>query len=92
MILYHNTMEQIVEDAYDMIKHELDCCTCERCRNDIIAYALNHLPPKYVVTAVGQAYSKLESLKIQQNADIIAAISQGASVVKQHPRHNEPSK
>ncbi len=42
--LYKNVMEDLVEFRFDEIQSTLDCCTCEHCRNDIIAYALNLLP------------------------------------------------
>lgn len=88
MAMYYNAMEALVEDTFDKIQDKLDCCTCEQCRNDIIAYALNQLPPKYVVTAQGAMYSKANStMKIQPGADIIAALTAGANVVRQHKRH-----
>ena len=38
---------------------------CHICRMDIAAYALNHLPSKYVVTRKGEVYSKLAELQIR---------------------------
>lgn len=88
LVTYHNAMETLVEEAFDKISDKLDCCTCELCRNDIIAYALNQLKPKYVVTEQGAMYSKANStMKVQPGADIIAALSAGANLVRAHKRH-----
>lgn len=88
MATYYNAMESLVEEAYDKLRDKLDCCTCEQCRNDIIAYALNQLPPKYVVTIQGAMYSKANStMKTQPGADIIAALTAGANLVRTRSRH-----
>ena len=58
MAEYKNIMENLVEDEFERAKGSLNCCTCEACRNDIIAYALNQLPPKYVATRKGEVYSR----------------------------------
>lgn len=84
---YKNVMESLVEETYDKVGSSLDCCNCPRCRDDVIAYALNQLPPKYVATPQGVIYSKTYNLGIQHHADIMAALMKGANVVKNNPRH-----
>ena len=85
--LYHNMMEEIVELEYGDRRDELDCCSCDRCRNDIIAYVLTRLPAKYVVTQQGDLYAKLDSLHAQTQADITKLLVQAAKVVSSNPRH-----
>lgn len=87
MTEYRNIMEMLVEEEFDRAKHSLDCCTCDECRNDIIAFALNQLPPKYVVTKKGEIYSKTYILRNQHYADIMAALAKGANLVRDKPRH-----
>ena len=65
----------------------MDCCTCDDCRNDMIAYALNQLPPKYVATRKGEVYSKTFILRNQHRTDIMAALTKAAKIVKENPRH-----
>lgn len=89
MPVYRNVMESLVEEKVDKILHTLDCCQCDQCRNDIVAYALNQLPTKYVVTQQGEAYSKIYVLSVQHDADILAAITAGANLVREHPRHTK---
>ena len=84
---YKNVMEEIVEDEYSRAAASLGCCTCEKCRCDIIAYALNFLPPKYVATDTGSVYSKTFMLRSQYRTDIMAALAKAAAVVRAAPRH-----
>ena len=62
-------------------------CDCERCREDIMAIALNRLPPRYVVTDEGTIYTKVIFDQIGGRAEVTAAILQGIKVVSAHPRH-----
>lgn len=82
-----NMMEDFVLRKYEEMKDHLDCCSCESCRLDVLSYALNRLPPKYVVSREGELYSKNASYELQYKADIIAALTQAANVVRQYPRH-----
>lgn len=84
---YQNVMESVVEETLQKMLPELDCCTCEHCQNDIIAWALNHIPPRYVATRSGSAISKADSLRSQHMTDVRTALVQATQVVKTSPRH-----
>lgn len=84
---YENMMEGIVEEEMEALRDSLGCCMCEQCRGDIAAHALNHLPPRYVVSRAGGAISKADSLRIQHMTDVRTALIKGAQIVKEHPRH-----
>ena len=84
---YENIMEAIVEEELAVMAPELECCTCEQCRNDMAAWALNQLPPKYVVTQAGSAISKADTMRIQHLTDVRTALVQAAQMVKENPRH-----
>ena len=66
-------MEDVVIGQLEKIlkskKHNV--CECDRCRADIVAYTLNNLPSKYVVTRWGHLYTKLDQLAVQFKADVI---------------------
>ena len=87
--MWHNVMEDIAVGKYEDMKENLHCCTCERCRADIIAFALNRLPTKYVVTKEGEAYSKIYVLKSQNDMDVMTALAMGARLVNENPRHDK---
>lgn len=82
-----NITEDLVQQKLDEVIDSMDCCKCEQCRADIISYALNRLRPKYVSTELGKAYAKLDTMSVQYETDILAAIYEGAEKVKEHPRH-----
>lgn len=85
---YKNYMEDaIVSELNDVLEQSTDVCRCEKCREDMAAYALNRLPPKYVVTFLGNVYTKLNQLKAQARTDIIVQLMEAAKVVGKRPRH-----
>lgn len=84
---YRNYMETVVEELFDEYGESWGCCPCPHCRDDIIAYTLNLLPPRYIVTTPGAAFAKLDSLQKQYRADIVTALSRAADLVSKSPRH-----
>ena len=84
-----NYMEDLVANQLEDIMQKNNCsCFCERCKADITALALNHLPTKYVATEKGVCYAKLSSYENQSLIDIVTAITNAIKVVEKHPRHN----
>ncbi|MCL2398937.1 MAG: late competence development ComFB family protein [Defluviitaleaceae bacterium] len=85
-----NYMEDCVVKMLPAVLEKMDICKCERCQMDIAAYALNYLPPKYVVARTGRLYAKLDSMYAQFNVDVATAVTNGAKMVSKNPRHDEP--
>ena len=88
-IEYHNLMEDIVLQEVDDIMRSGGGCCCDICKTDVIAYALNHLPPHYVATHKGGMMVKLQSYQTQSHADVIAALCEGGQLVARNPRHED---
>lgn len=84
-----NIMESLILIKLDEVIDQLGCCKCEKCRMDIASHALNRLPPKYVATMKGQAYSKLNIFSLQYETDMLNALYQAAKIVSQNPRHDK---
>ena len=82
-----NLMEQLVEQKYEELKDVLNVCQCERCRLDMLSFALNRFPAKYVVTAKGEALTKVNSMSVQFDSDITTALTMAAKMVTENPRH-----
>lgn len=82
-----NVSEDLIDMFLDDCMKKSDVCTCERCRADVRALALNLFPPHYVVTEVGDALVRATSLSFQCQADIITAILEGIAIVSKSPRH-----
>lgn len=87
---FKNYMEEAVERTIEeILARRDDVCKCDRCKMDIKALALNHLPPKYVVTDRGYVYTKVNELESQFKADMTVAVTNALKVVRDNPRHGE---
>ena len=85
-----NYMEDLILSRMPEVLRSIpDVCMCERCHMDRLAYALNNLPPKYVVTPKGKLYAKLNTLEGQFSADVTRVIMDAAIRVDQYPRHDD---
>lgn len=83
-----NVMEELVYEKLDELMDRLGSCKCRNCRMDSAAFALNHLPPKYVVSDRGELISKTIFLdKGQYEMDVTMAIINGVTKVMERPRH-----
>ena len=87
---FKNYMEEAVDSTIEeILAHRDDVCTCDRCKMDIKALALNHLPPKYVVTDKGYVYTKVNELVNQFKADITVAVTNALKIIRDNPRHDD---
>ena len=91
----HNTIEDIVISRVDEIFKTLSeegnrkFCTCSQCRMDVICYALNRLPPHYIVSHRGASRTHRENIEQQQHtADISAMLHEGLIQVNENMRPN----
>jgi competence protein ComFB len=82
-----NHMEDVVVDVLESMLPSCNVCQCKMCRNDIIAYALNHLAPKYTVTNKGDIYSRISEFTQQFEIDVQVALTEAIKVVSNNPRH-----
>lgn len=85
-----NYMEDIVWQNLGIVLDKYEgMCKCYKCRYDIMALALNFLPPRYVVTQAGETFTRVKSLEQQFSVDIITAITNAIIIVSSRPRHDE---
>lgn len=85
--MYRNAMEIFVEQKLEQMWKNTNSCHCRRCHDDIMAYALNHLPTKYVSTSKGELYNRAAALSIDHGVVIIKALTEAMKLVEEHPRH-----
>lgn len=74
-----------VIDSYR--KRQLPVCTCQRCLDDIVALALNYLPPHYVATEKGEIITNVDFQKIGGRAEVFIQICHAIKRVSEFPRH-----
>jgi len=76
-----NCLEELLASApYNSTRFE------EKEKLDVMAYALNRLPPRYVVTEKGHLYTRVDELKQQFKTDIVVELSKAIKHVKANPR------
>jgi competence protein ComFB len=83
-----NVLEAMVAREYaELLLTMPGACGCALCREDVLVYALNRLPPRYVATLTGEVLSEVQMDAEQGRADITVALLEGIRVVAAAPRH-----
>jgi len=83
-----NIVEKIIWDNMDsVIDQKEGVCTCETCKIDIAAYALNKLKPHYVATDKGAAITRAHFMETQFFMDLIIVLMEAVDRVSANPRH-----
>jgi competence protein ComFB len=88
-IILVNKMESAVKQALEDIiaRGDSNACFCDRCKLDITALTLNSLPPKYVVTEIGNAVTNVDLDSFQGKANVTMAVYKAIGIVGSRPRH-----
>lgn len=85
-----NLTEIIVEQVLnERLAEQPGVCNCQKCKYDMMAYALNHLTPRYVVTDKGEALARAMTLNNQVTTDFLVEVSKAIKQISENPRHNE---
>ena len=83
-----NYMEDMVkEQLEDLLSKREDICKCQKCKFDMMVWALNRLPPKYVITEKGRIYTKLAEQVTQFKADVVKELTKAIIKVSKNVRH-----
>ena len=83
-----NYMEDITRRNIDeQFETREDICKCDRCKMDILAYSLNNLPARYVVTDRGHIFTNLKEMEMHFMADVTREVFKAVEFVKAHKRH-----
>lgn len=87
-LILANILEEVMRLEAPKIMKGLGMCCCERCLNDVLAIALNSIPPKYVVTQKGALFAKIASYGVQYQTDIFAHLTKACVTVGNSPSHS----
>lgn len=85
-VILYNVMEKLVIDKLDITLKKMNCCRCDRCKEDIIAIALNNLKPMYIVASKDEIENKileLDNLGLEVTTSVLKAVL----AVRKNPRH-----
>jgi len=79
-----NLMEDIVSSVVkEVLKKDTDAAKSDIEEQDIVAYVLNRVPPRYITSERGIIHGKLESrFKFQQRTDILFLIHEAIQNIK----------
>ena len=84
---YINVMQVLVEEKAPKYVEMFGLCTCKRCMEDVKAYTLNHLPPKYVVLEPNDRVPRLTVYEGKFSSDITAQLLRACEQVNRRPHH-----
>lgn len=82
-----NMTEIIVRQRLDELLKTCNCCKCEKCYDDMLAFTLNELRPQYVNSHKGELFTKLNNSRYQNTVDIDIAIIKAINAVSADPHH-----
>ncbi|MBO8158126.1 late competence development ComFB family protein [Thermosyntropha sp.] len=85
-----NIVEKMAWDKLDTVLNSKEnICKCEKCRADMIAYALNKLKPRYVSTERGEVFVRAQYMDVDLSAAILVALTEAVEVVGKNPHHDK---
>lgn len=89
MSLYKNYSEEIVyKILLEVLQNYPNVCKCDKCIADMMACALNHVKPKYVVNDQGKIYiSALYEINKQEKISITAIVIYAVEKISANPMH-----
>lgn len=80
-------IEEIVAREYERLAPSVrGFCGCDDCRTDVMVYALNRIPPRYVAKREGEVITSVRLQGQQDVADISVALLDGFRRVQENPR------
>lgn len=89
---YINVMQLLVEEKADEYMKMFGICCCDKCRVDVRAYALNHLPPKYVVLSEHERVPRLTVYESRFASDVTSQLIQACKQIMLTPHHSRDDK
>lgn len=84
-----NYMEELVGQYFENVAKETGCCTCARCKQDILCLALNQLRPKYITTEHGKEFAQRSNFDPQFESKVRTALIKSIQTVSKDPRHEK---
>ena len=84
-----NALEEMVLEVYAQLRaRHPEYCSCERCRDDVIAQALNKARPRYIGgSPIGAAVTRVSLSSDSARAEIAVVVFDAMRRVHLNPRH-----
>jgi len=82
-----NVTEAAVRREFERLRDQFpDFCGCRVCSDDVLVYALNRLPPRYVISPAGGALTEVSFDKDQSKAAVNVVLIEALRRVTAAPR------
>lgn len=82
-----NLVEDHVTAAYETLRpHFPAFCGCDLCREDVLTFALNRIPPRYVARREGSVVTEVNLEKEQSRAAIEVVVMEALRKISVAPR------
>lgn len=85
-VILYNVTEKLVLNKLDATLKKMNCCRCDRCKEDIVAIALNNLKPKYVVANKDNIKEKIHKFN-EIGSEVTTEVIKAVLTVRKNPRH-----
>ncbi len=85
-VILYNVTEKLVLNKLDATLKKMNCCRCDRCKEDIVAIALNNLKPMYMVATKDEITQKIHKLK-DIGSEVTTEVIKAVLTVRKNPRH-----
>jgi competence protein ComFB len=82
-----NLVEEHVIAAYETLRSHFPAfCGCDLCREDVLTFALNRIPPRYVASREGSVVTEVALEKGQSRAAIEVVVMEALRKISVAPR------
>jgi competence protein ComFB len=82
-----NLVEDHVTAAYETLRSHFPAfCGCDLCREDVLTFALNRIPPRYVSRREGSVVTEVNLEKEQSRAAIEVVVMEALRKISVAPR------
>ncbi len=83
-----NIISELIEENLDSVLDRFRCCSCEKCKEEIMISALNFIEPKYVSNKMIAA-EEIEEMKLKYKSSVVSVLVKYAIQLKNNPIHEE---
>lgn len=85
-VVLYNVTEKLVISKLDATLKKMNCCRCDRCKEDIVAISLNNLKPMYIVATKNDINQKIHDLS-NMGSEVTTEVIKAVLTVRKNPRH-----
>jgi len=88
-VYYRNFRQDLVEEIFPQVAKRMNLCSCQRCRADVMAIALNNMIPKYVASTKGETLARHLEFYTHQKTDVLRELIKTMMTVKDKLNYSE---